>query len=180
MSPYAPLNRNQIKAQWSISPQSHKSTQSHLSSLSTDFHKSYTIFISTCSSTAKIKSHLVESSHRFISTSNLYLEKRRLLPITSLFRTLHLSLVGIVPSSRSSEDVLSLLPRKGFALVESLLDDKLIRACLAFESIYRFGGISLATCGGSRRRYCEDVTAGGANWIEELVLCNSKTCVLGH
>lgn len=129
---------------------------------------------------AELKSYLVESSHRFISTSDLHLEKRCLLSITSFFRTLHLSLVCIVPSSRPSDDVLFLLPREGFALIESLLDDKLVWACLAFESIYRIGGLSLTTCSGSGRRDCEDIAAGGADWIEELVLSNFETCVLGQ
>ena len=125
-----------------ISSQKHNSIQSHLPISQFSLHRfpqvMHYFHQPPRSSKSKVKSHLVESSHRLISTPNLHLEEGRFVPITSFFRALHLCLICIVPSSRSAEDIFSLFPCKDFPLVVSLLEDVLVGASLAFQTVYGF------------------------------------------
>jgi hypothetical protein len=45
---------------------------------------------------------------------------------------------------------------------------------LAFESVHRFVGVSVARLSRSGGGDCEDIAAVGADWVEELVLCLIK------
>ena len=167
-SPNASLNCSQTKQELPFpTPEilrgSH-STRQTFNFLSTDSRKSCTMSISNHTpSESRTKSHLVESSHRLISTPNLHLEERSCLSITSLLRTLHLCLVCIVPSAGSTEHILSLFPREGFAFVVSLLEYVLVGASLAFESVYGFMRVSFSRRCRSSRGNGKDIAAGGAD-----------------
>lgn len=112
-----------------------------------------------------LPTHLVKSRHRLIRTPNLHLEERRFLPITSLLWTLHLRLLRIIPRTRSTKNILSLLPHKCLSLEIAFLQDILVGTSLALQSVHHLlcvivlaGGYLLG--GGAD---CEDVAAGGAD-----------------
>jgi len=121
-----------------------------------------------------VTSHaLIEGGHRLISTTNLHLEESSFLSITSILRTLRLSLLCIVPSTRSTEDILNLLLLEHATLVVTLVEDVLVGTCAAFETVGRvwiFGGYG-------RWRDCEDIAARGADWT--IVSARSVSEIMG-
>jgi len=152
----------------------------HLQALnfpSTDSHKSCTTSIRNHTpSESRTESHLVESSHRLISTSNLHLKECSCLSVASFLRTLHLCLVCIIPSSGSTEHIFFLFSCEGLAFVVPFLEDVLVGTSLTFESIYGFMRVTLSRRCRSSRGNGEDIAAGGADWFESLVWCLVHGC----
>jgi hypothetical protein len=89
----------------------------------------------------RIQTHLIKTSHRLIRTPNLHLIIRRLPALTPLLRTLHTSPLRIIPLFLPTEHVFSFFVREGFALVVACLQDVLVGAGHAFETVVaRIGG----------------------------------------
>lgn len=113
-------------------------------------------------STTQVPTHLIETRHRLISTSDLDLEECCLVAHTSILWALCLRLVGIIPSTRPSKDIFPLLPGKVLPLEVSFGQDILIWTSLAFETID--GSVTIGVCLCVGLRDCEDVATGGADW----------------
>ena len=167
MSPSdASLNCNQIKHKNPSTP-APKTIQSYLPGFQFSLHRFPQVihYAYQHGSTPEplFKTHLIKSSHRLISTPNLHLEECCFFPVASFLRTLHLRFLCIIPSSGSTKNIFSLLPREVLALVVSLLEYVLVGTSLAFEAIYGFMGVSVARGSGSSRGDCEDIAARGAD-----------------
>lgn len=78
---------------------------------------------------------LEETRHRLISTSNLHLEKRRLLAIAAFVRALRLRLLRVVPGSRAAKDVLALLALKDTPRKDRVGDGVFVGTCAALEAV---------------------------------------------
>lgn len=78
---------------------------------------------------------LEETRHRLIRTSNLDLEKRRLIAITPISRTLRAALLRIIPSSRTTKDVLLLFALKDAPRVNRFGNGMLEGTGAAFETV---------------------------------------------
>lgn len=78
---------------------------------------------------------LEETRHRLISTSNLHLEKRRLLAIAAFVRALRLGLLRVVPGSRPAKDVLALLALKDTPRKDGVGDGVFVGTCAALEAV---------------------------------------------
>jgi hypothetical protein len=73
--------------------------------------------------------HLIETRHGLIRTPNLHLEERRLIAITPLPGALNLSLLRIIPCSGATEHIFPLLALYVLPVVDSLVEEELIRTC---------------------------------------------------
>lgn len=78
---------------------------------------------------------LEETRHRLISTSNLHLEKGRLLANAAFVRTLRLGLLRVIPGSRPTKDVLALFAFKDTPRKDRVGDGVFVRACAALETV---------------------------------------------
>jgi hypothetical protein len=161
----AELQSNKAQEPIHSRSQNHPILSPRVSILSPPISTSHTLYLSTRfqSSEPLFKTHLIKSSHRLISTPNLHLEECCFFPIASFLRTLHLRFLCIIPSSGSTKNIFSLLPREVLALVVSLLEYVLVGTSLAFEAVYGFMGVSVARGSGSSRGDCEDIAARGAD-----------------
>ena len=116
--------------------------------------------------------YLVETSHRLIRRSDLDLEESSFHSIAAFLRTLDFSLLCVVPSLWSSEDVLALWTHEDFTLIETSGQDELVWACAAFHAI-----LARELCGSVAWRRAvwdfgdgEDVAAVWADcWMKLLV-----------
>ncbi len=126
--------------------------------LSICFHTSCTIPISPILISTVRNSHLIERSHRLISTSNLNLEERSQCPITAVLRTLNLHLVRVIPGPRSTKYIFPFLALVVLPLVEFLGEDVLVGASVAFEPVHQLAFLHLGSLfGGCDRADGEDV-----------------------
>lgn len=78
---------------------------------------------------------LEETRHRLISTSDLHLEKGRLLASAAFVWTLRLGFLRVIPGSRSAKDVLALLALKDTPRKDRVGDGVFVRACAALEAV---------------------------------------------
>jgi hypothetical protein len=108
-------------AQSSLSPPHLFSHPLHPISHSSPFPNSHSI---SCPN--KDKTHLIKTRHRLIRTPYLNLKIRRLIPLTPLFRTLHLSLLRIIPRSRPAKHIFAFGASVHFALVDALGQNVLV------------------------------------------------------
>lgn len=106
-----------------------------------------------------LPTHLEETRHRFVRTTDLNLEEGRLVAITSLGWALLSALLSVVPRPRAAEDILPFLTDEVTAREDGLGDRVLVGAGAAFEPV--------ATC--VRRGDGEDVGAERADcWEGEV------------
>jgi hypothetical protein len=96
---------------------------------------------------------LVETRHGLIGTSNLHLEERSFVTITPICRTLHTTLLRIVPRTGTTKDVFLL-----FALEDASREDGLCN-CVFKGTRAAFEAIGALVC----ERDGEDVGALGAD-----------------
>lgn len=78
---------------------------------------------------------LEETRHRLISTSNLHLEKGRLLASAAFVRALRLGFLRVVPGSRAAKDVLALLALKDTPREDRVGDGVFVGTCAALEAV---------------------------------------------
>lgn len=78
---------------------------------------------------------LIETGHGLVRTSNLDLEKRRLVAIAPIIGALHTALLRIVPGAGPAKDVLLLDALVDAAREDGLGDVVLKGACSAFEAV---------------------------------------------
>lgn len=100
------------------------------------------------------RTYLEEARHGLISTANLDLEECRLPAVTSLCGALDFALLGVVPCSRATKDILSLLALEIAAREQRLVNSVLVWTRAAFEAVETiFHG-----------RDGQDIGAVGADW----------------
>jgi hypothetical protein len=76
-----------------------------------------------------------ETRHRLIRTANLDLVERGLLPVAALGRTLHATLLRILPALGSAKDVVLLFALEAPAREDGLGDGVLVGAGAALETV---------------------------------------------
>jgi hypothetical protein len=79
--------------------------------------------------------YLVESGHRLISTSDLNLSEVCLAVVALLLPTVDLCLVDVLPAVGATKHIFDFLALHHLALKVALVQDHLVRASSAFESV---------------------------------------------
>lgn len=103
---------------------------------------------------------LEKTRHRLISTSNLHLEKRRLLANAAFVRALRLGFLRVIPGSRPAKDVLALLALKDTPRKDRVGDGVFVGTCAALETI----------CTVERQRDGQDICAMRTDCVAKELL----------
>ena len=118
--------------------------------------------------------HLIKRSHRLIRAPYLHLIKERLPTITSLPRTLRIRLINIIPSPLASQHILNLLPLHLLPLIIFFVDEELVGAGAAFETVLALGVGARGVGGvGAAAGDGEGVGAAGTDLGEGTLLAES-------
>jgi hypothetical protein len=119
--------------------------------------------------------NLVESSHRFISTSDLDLSEVCLAVVAFLFPAVDLCLVDVLPAVGATEHIFDFLALHHLALKVALVQDHLVGTCSAFKSV-DVCKVLLIQRKVVRRNRCDgqEVRATRADLSPKLVLCQEE------